>query len=204
MVERLEDLIKGFVERMGERKYVFVGAIGVMAHGIPELTSDLDIITKTPNDFEAANLSLQGLGFEETKPSRGFAPNFARWKRRELGADVMLKELWFRAEVQGEEVKQKVTPDEEFWNDVEFKGREAFGVKVPVPKPLDLAVFKVVSSVSPVRHPQKAPRDRDHALKLIQRFSLSSDQLKERAEAMECLPEVEEFIEKTLRDGGKS
>jgi len=197
VAQKLGDLLAEFVGRMGSRKYAFVGAIGVAAHGIPKRTFDLDIIARNPGDFEAASLSLVGMGFRETKPSERFAPAFAKWERREFGADVMLKELWFQTVVRGKKIEQRVTPDREFWRDIRPKGREVFGVDVPVPKPLDLAVFKAVSSVSPGRNPLKAPYDREHALELVRRFSILSGQLRKRAKAMGCLPEVEEFIEKS-------
>lgn len=194
MAQKLGELITEFVKRMKDRKYVFVGAIGVAAYGIPKRTFDLDLITKNPKDFEAANLTLEGLGFKERKPPERFAPAFAKWERHEFGADVMLKELWFQAVIRGKKIVQRVTPDPEFWRDIELRGQEMFGVKIPVPKPSDLAVLKMASSVTPARNPLKARYDRRHALDLIERFSITRDKLRERAKAMGCLEDIERFF----------
>lgn len=205
MARRLTSLIKEFVERMESQDYVFIGAIAVTAHGVGGRTLDLDVISKNEGSFEAANLSLRGMGFEEARPSERFAPNFAKWEKQEFGADVMLKELWLQAEVGDEKVEQRITPDGDFWDDIELKGREIFGVDIPVPKPLDLVVFKAVSSVSPVRNFRKAKTDREHAMNMIHKYpDISPNKLRKRGRAMTCLPEVEEFIEKTLRDVGES
>lgn len=190
----LAELISEFVDRMKGQKYAFVGAVGVRAYGIAKRTFDMDLIARKPTDFEAACLSLIGIGLKEMKPKDGFTPGFAKWRGEELGADVMLKRLWFRAKVRGKLIEQKITPDEEFWRDIELRGVEVFGVDIPVPKPVDLAVFKAASSASPCRSPLKAPHDREHALELMRRFKISREELKQRAQAMGCLDLVEEFL----------
>ena len=191
---RLAELISEFADRMKGRKYAFVGAVGVKVYGIAKRTFDMDLIAKTPEDFEAACVSLVGIGLKETKPKDGFAPGFAKWYGEGLGADVMFKRLWFRAKVRGRLAEEKITPDEEFWRDVKFQGGEVLGVDIPVPKPVDLAVFKAASSASPFRSPLKAPHDREHAIELIQRFKISRKELKKRAQAMGCLKLVERFL----------
>lgn len=190
----LAELISEFVDRMKGQKYAFVGAVGVRAYGIVKRTFDMDLIAKAPEDFEAACMSLVGIGLNETKPKDGFAPGFAKWRGEELGADVMLKRLWFRAKVRGKLIEQKITPDEEFWRDIKFQGAEVFGVNIPVPKPVDLAVFKAASSASPCRSPLKAPHDREHVIKLMRRFKISREDLRKRARAMGCLKLVERFL----------
>lgn len=193
---RLRDLIAEFVERMQGRKFTFVGAVAVQAYGIFKRTLDMDLIANDSLDFESACLSLVGMGFKETKPLGGFAPGFAKWEWQHgrVGADVMFKRLWFRAKVRGKLAEEKITPDEEFWRDIRFRGAEVFGVDIPVPKPVDLAVFKAASSASPCRSPLKAPHDREHAIELMQRFKISREELKKRAQAMECLKLVERFL----------
>lgn len=191
---RLAELISEFADRMKDRKYAFVGAVGVRAYGIAKRTFDMDLIAKAPEDFEAACMSLVGIGLKETKPKDGFAPGFAKWCGEGLGADVMFKRLWFRAKIRGKLTEQKITPDEEFWRDIRFRGAEVFGVDIPVPKPVDLAVFKAASSASSCRSPLKAPHDREHATELMQRFKISREELKKRAQAMGCLELVERFL----------
>ena len=106
----------------------------------------------------------------------------------------MLEKLWFRAEVRGEVIEQEITPDGEFWRDVKLRGAEFLGVDIPVPKPVDLAVFKAASSASPCRSPLKAPHDREHALELMRRSSIPHEELRRRAEAMGCAELVERFL----------
>ncbi len=193
---KLRGLIAEFVERMQGRKFTFVGAVAVQAYGIFKRTLDMDLITNDSSDFESACLSLVGMDFKETKPLGGFAPGFAKWgwQHGRIGADVMFKRLWFRAKVRGKLIEQKITPDEEFWRDIKFRGAEVFGVDIPVPKPVDLAVFKAASSASPCRSPLKAPHDREHVIKLMRRFKISREDLRKRARAMGCLKLVERFL----------
>jgi hypothetical protein len=193
----LADLISEFVNRMKGREYAFIGAIGVRAYGISKRTLDMDLIAKGALDFEAACLSLAGIGLKEAKPKGGFSPGFAKWVGEEIGADVMLGKLWLRAQVGGRVFEQKITPDEEFWKNVRQRGRETFGVDIPVPSPVDLAVLKAVSSVAPFRSPFKASHDREHALELIRRFSIPPERLRDRARAMGCLEPVERFLSET-------
>ncbi len=75
-----------------------------------------------------------------------------------------------------------------------MKAKQVLGVKIPVPKPSDLAVLKMASSVTLARNPLKARYDRKHALDLIERFSITRDKLKERAKAMGCLENIERFF----------
>jgi hypothetical protein len=200
----LAELISEFGDRMKSKKYAFVGAVGVRAYGIAKRTFDMDLITRKSTDFEAACLSLAGIGLKETKPKDGFAPGFAKWRGEELGADVMLKKLWFRTKVRGKLIEQKITPDEEFWRDIKLRGAEVFGVDIPVPKPVDLAVFKAASSASPCRSPLKAPHDREHAIKLMQRFKISREELRKRARVMGCLKLVERFLVAHATSGSTS
>lgn len=190
----LAELISEFVDRMKGKKYAFVGAIGVRAYGIPKRTFDMDLIARGAADFEAACMSLVGIGLNEVKPKGRFAPGFAKWRGGGLGADVMLEKLWFRAQMRGRAIEQEISPDKEFWRDIKLRGAEVFGVAIPVPKPVDLAVFKAASSVAPCRSPLKAPHDREHALELMRRFSISREELRGRARAMGCLKPVERFL----------
>lgn len=190
----LAELISEFADRMRGRKYAFVGAIGVRVYKTVKRTFDIDLITKEPMDFEAACLSLVGMGLREVKPKGRFAPAFARFRGEGLGADVMLKKLWFHARVRGKTIEQKITPDKEFWRDIRLRGADVFGVDVPVPKPADLAVFKAASSASPARSPLKAPHDREHALELMRRFKVSPEELRQRAKAMGCIGLIERFF----------
>jgi hypothetical protein len=190
----LAELISEFVSRMKGREYAFIGAIGVRAYGIPKRTLDMDLIARGASDFEAACLSLAGIGLREAKPRGGFSPGFAKWVGEGIGADVMLGKLWLRAEVGGRVFEQKITPDEEFWKNVRQRGRETFGVDIPVPSPVDLAVLKAASSVAPFRSPFKAAHDREHASELIRRFSIPHEKMRERARAMGCSDSVESFL----------
>jgi hypothetical protein len=191
----IEELIREFVERMGERKYVFVGSVATRAYGVFRgETQDMDILTREAEDFEAVCLSLAGMGMKETKPKGGFCPGFAKWVGGDIGADVMLRKLWMRTKEGDRTMEQKITPDEEFWEGVRWEGRETLGLDVPVPSPVDLAVLKAASSTTPFRSPLKAPKDQKQALELIRRFSIPPERLRERARAMGCSESVDVFL----------
>jgi hypothetical protein len=191
----VEELVPEFVDRMRGRKYVFIGSVAARAYGVfSGKTRDMDVLTREAEDFEAACLSLAGMGLEEAKPKGGFCPIFAKWAGRGIGADVMLRRIWMRTKAGEEVMEQKIEPDEEFWRGVRQEGRGAFRIDIPVPSPADLAVLKATSSVTLFRNPIKASKDREQALELIQRFSIPSERLRERARAMGCSESVDAFL----------
>jgi hypothetical protein len=201
----LEELVREFAERMRGRRYTFIGSVATRAYGVFKgETRDMDVLTQGAEDFEAACLSMAGMGLKEAKPKGGFSPGFAKWKGEDIGADVMLREIWLRAELGGGVEEQRIVTDGEFWRSIRQEGRETLGFDVPVPSPADLAVLKAASSATPFRNPFKGARDREQALELIRRFSIPHERLRDRARAMGCTEFVESFLAGTGKPASRS
>lgn len=165
------------MQEKDEMNWCFFSGFSFILCGIEKETNDIDILAKDSRTFGRMQKTVRDMGFRITNDE-----GISKFFKSESGIKIDLFE---------NHVWSFILPPT-FWEDISYV--DLHGVKMPIPKDLDMVILKAIVYSGREKNDPKKRRDLIDTKELIKRRNISVDDVLSRAAVYNIDQTVSDFL----------